>query len=431
MYVVTRHSGDIQEVARREFLNSEIARRYNIKDVVFVYLEAGWWVPIIQQKNYDVGWGGGPTLFDTLYQAGLLAPLTSQEVLDAVSQIPDYIAGAPMKRFGPDNKIYWVAAAMSSFGFTVNLATLESYGLPQPAKWRDLGSVDYARKLISLGKPAVGIADPTQSTSNTRMYEIILQAYGWDEGWKVLTTMAANAKVYQGSGDVRDGVIVGDIDVGITIDFYGYIAQSQNPDCKYVIPAGETIVNGDPIALLKTSRNPEAAQAFIAWVLTEGQWKVWFKPDINRLPVNPRAFETPEGRERQDLYQAFLEINRTEGIPFDDNLALSYEKAVIYYFKAVLVELNSNLKQVWTTLVSKYLNGQLTQEQFGYYVGLLSKPLTYVDPKTGQTVTFTQEDAIRVTSIIGSEPQLIDLYTLAWRQAATQRYNQILSELGG
>jgi ABC-type Fe3+ transport system substrate-binding protein len=431
LYVVTRHSGDIQEVARREFLNSEIARRYNIKDVVFVYLEAGWWVPIIQQKNYDVGWGGGPTLFDTLYQAGLLAPLTSQEVLDAVSQIPDYIAGAPMKRFGPDNKIYWVAAAMSSFGFTVNLATLESYGLPQPAKWRDLGSVDYARKLISLGKPAVGIADPTQSTSNTRMYEIILQAYGWDEGWKVLTTMAANAKVYQGSGDVRDGVIVGDIDVGITIDFYGYIAQSQNPDCKYVIPAGETIVNGDPIALLKTSRNPEAAQAFIAWVLTEGQWKVWFKPDINRLPVNPRAFETPEGRERQDLYQAFLEINRTEGIPFDDNLALSYEKAVIYYFKAVLVELNSNLKQVWTTLVSKYLNGQLTQEQFGYYVGLLSKPLTYVDPKTGQTVTFTQEDAIRVTSIIGGEPQLIDLYTLAWRQAATQRYNQILNELRG
>ncbi|MEM4048225.1 MAG: ABC transporter substrate-binding protein, partial [Zestosphaera sp.] len=120
LYVVTRHSGDIQEVARSEFLNSEIARRYNIKDVIFVPLEAGWWVPTIQQKNYDVGWGGGPTLFDTLYQAGLLAPLTSGEVLDAVNQIPDYIAGAPMKRLGPDNKIYWVAAAMSSFGFTVN-----------------------------------------------------------------------------------------------------------------------------------------------------------------------------------------------------------------------------------------------------------------------------------------------------------------------
>ncbi|MEM0347877.1 MAG: ABC transporter substrate-binding protein [Zestosphaera sp.] len=430
LYVVTRHSGDIQEVARSEFLNSEIARRYNIKDVKFVYLEAGWWVPTIQQKNYDVGWGGGPTLFDTLYQAGLLAPLTSGEVLDAVNQIPDYIAGAPMKRLGPDNKIYWVAAAMSSFGFTVNLATLNSYGLPQPTKWSDLGSVDYARKLILLGKEAVGIADPTQSTSNTRMYEIILQAYGWTNGWKVLTTMAANAKVYQGSADVRDGVIAGDIDVGITIDFYGYIAQSQNPDCKYLIPTGETIVNGDPIALLKTSRNPEAAQAFIAWVLTEGQWKVWFKPDINRLPVNPRAFETPEGMKRQDLYQAFLEINRTVGIPFDDNLALSYEKAVIHYFEAVLVNLNSDLKQVWKTLVSKYLSGQLSQSQFDYYVSILSAPLTYIDPKTGQASTFTQEDAIRVTSIVGSEPQMLDLYKLAWTQAASQRYQQILSELG-
>ncbi|MEM0014648.1 MAG: hypothetical protein QXX81_03190 [Zestosphaera sp.] len=91
------------------------------------------------------------------------------------------------------------------------------------------------------------------------MYEIILQAYGWDEGWKVLTTMAANSKVYSGSADVREGVIIGEVDVGITIDFYGYTAHYQNPDCKYIIPAGETIVNGDPIALLATSRYPEAA----------------------------------------------------------------------------------------------------------------------------------------------------------------------------
>ncbi len=429
MYILTRHSGDIQEVARRAFLQSDTAKRYNIKDIVFIYIEAGWWVQTIQKKNYDVAWGGGPTLFDTVYQAGLLAPLTSPEALDAVNQIPDYIAGAPMKRVGSDGKVYWVAAAMSSFGFTINTRTLASFGLPQPSSWRDLGDVAYARKLVSLGIPAVGIADPTQSTSNTRMYEIILQAYGWDEGWRVLTSMAANAKVYQGSADVRDGVAIGDIDVGITIDFYGYIAHYQNPECRYVIPTGETIVNGDPIALLSTSRYPSAAQAFIAWVLTEGQWRVWFNPDINRLPVNPSAFNTPEGQQRQDLYQAFLEINRTAGIPFDDNLALSYEKAVIYYFKAVLVDLNSDLKRVWTSLVSKYIGGQITQDQFNNYVRRLGEPLTYIDPKTSQTATFTQGDAVRVTSVMAADPQSIDLYMLAWRQAATQRYQQIFNEL--
>jgi len=88
------------------------------------------------------------------------------------------------------------------------------------------------------------------------------------------------------------------------------------------------------------------------------------------------------------------------------------------------------LKQVWKTLVSKYLSGQLSQSQFDYYVSILSAPLTYIDPKTGQASTFTQEDAIRVTSIVGSEPQMLDLYKLAWTQAASQRYQQILSELG-
>ncbi|MEM2004706.1 MAG: ABC transporter substrate-binding protein [Zestosphaera sp.] len=430
LYVITRHSGDIQDIARRAFLESGIAKKYNIKNVEFKYIEAGWWVDTIKKKDYDVAWGGGPTLFDTVYQAGLLAPLTSPEVLEAVSQIPDYIAGAPMKRVGSDGRIYWVAAAMSSFGFTINTRTLANYGLPQPGSWRDLGNIDYAKKLVSLGSWAVGIADPTQSTSNTRMYEIILQAYGWDEGWKVLTTMAANSKVYSGSADVREGVIIGEVDVGITIDFYGYIAHYQNPDCKYIIPAGETIVNGDPIALLATSRYPEAAQAFIAWVLTEGQWKVWFNPDINRLPVNPRAFETPEGMKRQDLYQAFLEINRTVGIQFDDNVALSYEKAVIYYFKSVLVDLNSELKQVWVRLVDKYLKGQITQDQFNRYVNRLSEPLTYIDPITKQTLKFTEEDAVRVTNAIAQNPSAIDLYKLAWSQAATQRYQQILSELG-
>ncbi|MEM0014649.1 MAG: hypothetical protein QXS42_04775 [Zestosphaera sp.] len=133
---------------------------------------------------------------------------------------------------------------------------------------------------------------------------------------------------------------------------------------------------------------------------------------------------------RQDLYQAFLEINRTVGIQFDDNVALSYEKAVIYYFKSVLVDLNSELKQVWVRLVDKYLKGQITQDQFNRYVNRLSEPLTYIDPITKQTLKFTEEDAVRVTNAIAQNPSAIDLYKLAWSQAVTQRYQQILSELG-
>jgi len=430
LVVLTRHPGDILKEAEDAFLKSEVAKKYNIVAIKWIQLPPGWWVTYInERKDVDVAWGGGPTLFDVLYSRGLLAPLTTHEVLNAVNQIPDTIAGAPMKRVDSEGKVYWVAAAIASFGFTVNHDKLVIYGLPVPKSWSDLGSATFSKPLIDFGAPAVGIADPTQSTSNTRMYEIILQRYDWDEGWKLLTAMAANAQVYSGSGDVRDAVIRGDIAVGITIDFYGYTAHLQNPSCEYIIPSGETIVNGDPIALVATSKHPEVAQAFIAWVLTEGQ-KIWLDPEINRLPANPSVFNTPEGAKRSDLKEAFDVALHTSQIQFNDTLAVMYESAMRYYFKAVLVDLNSELKQVWVKLLTKYINNEINDEQFKKYLNELGSPLTYVDPLTGKEVTFTQDDAIRVNAEIGKDPKVIDHYMLAWKKAASERYQKILSELG-
>ncbi|WP_256205031.1 ABC transporter substrate-binding protein [Aeropyrum camini] len=297
--VLTRHPGEIQLAAKEEFLKSDIAKRYNIVDIKFYSVPPVSWISAIESRgDIDVAWGGGPTLFDQLYQAGYLAPLTSDAALNAAAQIPDLFAGAPMKRVDSEGRIYWVAASVASFGFTVNHDVLNQYNLPVPKRWADLASPVYAGPLVLENRPVIAIADPTRSTSNTRMYEIILQAYGWEEGWRVLTGMAANALVEGGSAEVRDDVIQGRVAIGITIDFYGYTAMKANPATEYIIPEGETIINGDPIALLTTSKHPEAAQAFIAWVLTEGQ-KIWFREDINRLPSNPRLSSCPRaGRGR-------------------------------------------------------------------------------------------------------------------------------------
>ena len=405
--IITRHPGEILLAAKEEFLNSEIARKYNIIDIKFYSVPPVSWVSAINKRgDIDIAWGGGPTLFDLLFTEGLLAPLTSPEVLDAAMQIPDTFAGAPMKRVGDDGNIYWVAASIASFGFTVNYDVLQQYNLPVPSKWIDLSSPVYAEPLVYENRPVIAIADPTRSTSNTRMYEIILQAYGWEQGWIVLTGMAANALVEGGSADVRDDVITGRVAVGITIDFYGYTAMQANPKTEYIIPEGETIINGDPIALLVTSKNKEAAQAFIAWVLTEGQ-KIWFREDINRLPANPNAFNLPEGAEREDLRRVYEQVRAAESMEFDDQLALSIEQAMQLYFKATLVDLNQLLKEVWRELARLYLEGVITEDEFNRYLTMLGEPLTYVDPITGESVTFTLEDAMRVTELLkkGSSPE--------------------------
>ncbi len=429
LVIITRHDVTIQNYVKQMFLESEVAKRLGIKDIKFLQVGPGLWAYYISRSDIDIAWGGGPTIFDEILRLGYVAPLTSPAVLYEAQKIPDEISGVPMKRFDENGNLMWIAAAISSFGFTVNHAKLAEWGLPMPQKWRDLASIELASTLPT---PAVGIADPTKSTSNTRMYEIILQAYGWEEGWKVLTIMSANSRIYDASDAVRLGVINGEIAVGITIDFYGYTAMQLNPDCEYIIPNGESIINGDPIALLTKSRHPEHAQAFIAWVLSEfGGQQIWLKEDVNRMPANPRVFDTEEGAKRPDLKERFEKTLDLASIPFNDTEALLWERAMQEYFSAVLVQAHSELQQAWTKIVDLYYSGQLTDDQLQYYISRLGEPLTFVDPSTGQTVKFTREYAISINEKLKTDPTFYNAIKSAWRDAAIARFNEILQELGG
>ncbi|HDD33685.1 MAG TPA: ABC transporter substrate-binding protein, partial [Thermofilaceae archaeon] len=104
--VISRHPTDILVRAREMFLKSDLARKYNVTDIRTIVIPSGLWERYISSGQADVAWGGGPTLFDYLYIKGLLAPLELPEVLNAASQVPDEIAGMPMKRVGDDGKIY-------------------------------------------------------------------------------------------------------------------------------------------------------------------------------------------------------------------------------------------------------------------------------------------------------------------------------------
>ncbi|QOJ78739.1 ABC transporter substrate-binding protein [Infirmifilum lucidum] len=432
LYVITRHEQTIQDVTRKMFLNSEIAKKYNIVNIVFLPVNAEQWPEYIKNaaskgQGIDVAWGGGPTLFNIIDEQGLIEPLDPSKVpefalvLEEMKKIPSTIAGAPTYKVGSDGLVHWIGASVSSFGFTVNKDLLSRYNLPTPKKWADLGNPVYARTLPAV--PLVGIADPTMSTSNTRMFEIILQAYGWDAGWRALTLIAANAKVYSGSSDVRDAVIRGDIAVGTTIDFYGYTAQQQNPACLYIIPANESIVNADPIAVLKGARHPREAAVFVAWVLNEtGGQLVWFDPNINRLPINPRVFNTPEGSKRPDLKAALAEIEKAGGINFNETLSSLWVTAVVDYFKATLVDVHADLQSVWAQIAQAYLNGKITKDQFGRLIDSLTAPITFTDPLTNTQTTFTLEYAVKISKYLASDPSIYQNLMNQWKDAARARY---------
>ncbi|RLG79524.1 MAG: ABC transporter substrate-binding protein, partial [Thermoprotei archaeon] len=191
LYIITRHEMTIITKTKEVFLNSPVAKELGIKDIVAIPAGPELWESYIKNaleggNPIDVAWGGGPTLFNYIDELGYIATIDPDQnpayyaILYEVSKIPDIIAGAPTKKADENGKIRWIGAAISSFGFTVNHDLLKQYNVPTPKTWKDLADPIYAKYLPST--PLVGIADPTKSTSNTRMYEIMLQAYGWEEG---------------------------------------------------------------------------------------------------------------------------------------------------------------------------------------------------------------------------------------------------------
>ena len=427
--ILSRHPTNILDMARNAFLKSDLAKRYGIVDIRTVVVDAAIWPDFIRRGNADVLWGGGPTLFDSLYINNLLAPLDSELVLSVARDIPDRIGGSPMKRIGSDGKIYWIAAAISSFGITINNDVIKQFNLPVPSTWEDLGKPEYGTTLYMYKKPSVAIAQLSRSTSTTRMAEIILQAYGWEKGWEVLAYIAANSDIKPGSEDARNAVINGEVAAALTIDFYGYTAMNQNPATRYIVPEGATVINGDPIAMAYNTRYKEAAQAFIAWVLSPEGQKIWLDPSINRMPANPKVFDTPEGAKRPDLRNSYQQTLSLRSINFSDDEALSYEVAMQVYFDGAFVDPPS-FKLAWQALVAKLLRDKtITREKFQElatkYIGSL---LEFVDPVSGQKIVFTKENAQKINALL-KDQSLIDTYRAAIAKAAESRYQELLKIL--
>lgn len=417
--VITRHDATIREKSRAAFLTSDYAKRQGISDVRLISVAAELWKEYIE-GGVDVAWGGGPTIFDNLVKNNALAPLDSSELLSILQQIPGDISGVSMKRLDNEKRVLWAAAAISTFGFTVNKNLLDQWKITKPVRWKDLASESLGK---SLPVPQLSIADPLRSTSNTRIYEIILQANGWEEGWKTLTLMAANAKIFDSSDAVREAVITGDTAVGVTIDFYGFTAMQRNPVAEYVIPIGESIINGDPIAMTKNAKNKAGAQAFIAWALTEGQ-KVWLDQDINRMPINPTIFETDEGKKRPDLKRLYQVTLENRGILFDEDRALMTEISMQYYFKSALIDANLELKQGWTAVLALREKNPARFEELKKKLTLVQ---TFKDPVTGEQVSFT-EDYAKKTAGKFSDAGFISSITSIWREKARTSYNEIAAQ---
>lgn len=294
----------------------------------------------------DVFFGGGIDPYESQKAKGQLAAYKLPD--DVLQKIPPHLGGFPI--VDPDFMFY--GAALSSFGILENRRVIETVGLPPVQTWEDLG------------QPAlegwVSSADPRKSGSVHMIYEIILQAYGWEKGWDVIYRMSGNVKSFlQTSSSPTKEVTAGDAAYAVSIDINGMTQQAfvGKDNARFTIPRGVSVINPDGIAILKGAPHRAVAEAFVIFTMSGPGQSLWMKPTgapggatrfgISRMGVLPGDYEG-------DLSQLLVPLN-----PFAIDYPFHYDSpkgskrwnVVNSLIGQGVIDVHSHLRAAWRTLV--------------------------------------------------------------------------------
>lgn len=277
----------------------------------------------------DLFWVSAPDAFEVLKSSGHLA-----RAFDAGISEPSTLGGYPTD----DRDGYYKGFAVSGYGILWNSAYLRRRDLPPPRSWSDLTDPRY--------RGHIAITAPSRSGTTHLIVETILQSKGWTEGWALLSALGGNlATVTARSFGVREGVTKGRFGIGATIDFFGHSAIALGAPVEFRYPRGTSFVPAS-IAVVKRAQNPEAARAFIEFLLSPSGQRLLFEPQISRLPVSPDAYaDAPPG-----FPNPFEGELLTHSIVFDTGLSRRRYHLVNSLFDIMITYRLPALKRTWALI---------------------------------------------------------------------------------
>ncbi|MGZ8198359.1 MAG: extracellular solute-binding protein [Burkholderiales bacterium] len=228
------------------------------------------------RPDADIFWGGESALFDKLAEQKLLAKLDlPQEVVDS---IPATI-GKPKPIYLKDPKGFWIGTVLEPYGLVYHPKVLARLGVPPPKDWDDLLHPKLRGNVVQCA--------PTRSSSSHATYEVILQRDGDEKGWEFLKRLGANTGMCTArSRDVPSVVAKGEFAAGFAVPSYmAFEDRLAGFDLMFVAPKTAWITP-EPMAILAGARHPNAARAFIEFMLSERGQKVAMERGV--FPITPK-----------------------------------------------------------------------------------------------------------------------------------------------
>jgi len=193
----------------------------------------------------DVIWGLAATSLLVLKPEGLLLPYAPKGVEKLDAQFRD-----------KDNPPAWVGMDAWVAAICFNTVEAQKKGLPKPSSWKDLTKPVYKGSVVM----------PNPASSGT----------GEAEGWKYMDALHQNIGVYTHSGSKPCTMAgAGEYPIGISFEFRAARQKKQGAPIDIVFPSEGSGWDMEATAIVKGTKNLEAARTLVDWSVTEKAMKLY------------------------------------------------------------------------------------------------------------------------------------------------------------
>jgi iron(III) transport system substrate-binding protein len=150
---------------------------------------------------------------------------------------------------------FWFATKLITTGIVYN-----TKAPMKPTSWLDLTKPE-AKNLLAM---------PSPLNSGAAMIHTITLSSNLPTGWAFYEALKANGALAAGSnGDILRQVATGEKLYGMIVDFMPIREKAKGAPVEFVFPSEGVSAVSEPVAILKTSKNPEAAKAFVDFLLSK------------------------------------------------------------------------------------------------------------------------------------------------------------------
>ncbi|WP_164821286.1 ABC transporter substrate-binding protein [Paenibacillus koleovorans] len=153
--------------------------------------------------------------------------------------------------------------SLSALGIAYNTKLVTN----PPKEWADLTKPEWKGK--------INIPDPALSGSALDFLTGYVNKNG-EAAWDLFSKIQANGAIIAGANqEALDPVISGAKSIVMAnVDYMTYASKAKGEPIDLIYPAGGTVISPRPAMIMKTTKNPDAAKAFIDYLLSDEAQKL-------------------------------------------------------------------------------------------------------------------------------------------------------------